>query len=302
MNLRQLEVFLSVVDHGSFSAAARSTLLTQSTISQHIAALEAELGVQLLERSRNGARLTEGGKILRKHARNLVGELRSTEAAFRRFRGLEETTLRLGVSTIPGGYLVPPVLASLCERFPRLDVFLLQGDSRETADRIASREVEAGVVGSRFDEQGFHFDSVGHDHIRLVVPPSHSWARGAPLAVAALYEGVYVAREGGSGTGKAVLDALRSAGVDIERLRIRAEIGGSEAIKAAVIAGVGAAFLSELAVRRDVERGDLVVVPIEGIEIKRPFFLVRRAGRDLSPAASAFWELMLATYAGVTAS
>ena len=117
MNLRQVEVFLAVLEHGSFSAAARGSLLTQSTISQHIAALEEELGVQLLERSRNGIRLTEGGKILQKHARRLMGELRSTESAFRRFRGLEETVLRIGVSSIPGGYLVPPVLATLCERF-----------------------------------------------------------------------------------------------------------------------------------------------------------------------------------------
>jgi DNA-binding transcriptional LysR family regulator len=292
MNLRQLEVFLAVVEHGSFSGAARSTQSTQSTISQHVAALETELGVQLLERSRNGIRLTDGGALLRKHARSLFGEVRATEAAFQRFRGLEETVLRIGASTIPGGYLVPPVLAELCSRFPRLAVYLLQGDSRETADRIASHDVEAGVVGARFDDPGFHFEVVGDDVIQLVVPRSHPWSTGRTIAVADLSESTYVVRESGSGTGRAVLDALRQAGLDPDALRVRAEVAGSEAIRGAVLAGVGIAFLSELAVRRDVERGDLVVVPVAGLVIRRPFYLVRRTGRELSPAATAFWDLM----------
>jgi molybdate transport repressor ModE-like protein len=302
VNLRQVEIFLSVVEQGSFSAAARDSLLTQSTISQHIASLEQEVGVQLLERSRNGVRLTDGGKILLKHARRLVGELRSTEAALRRFRGLEETTLRIGVSTIPAAYLVPEVLARLCERFPSLDVTVLQGDSRETTERLANREVEVGVVGSRFEERGFTFAEVGRDRICLVVFPGHPWAERSSIPVSELNQGLFIAREAGSGTGRTVSETLLAAGVETEGLRIRAEIGSGEAIKAAVIAGLGVAFLSDLTIRRETERGDLVVVAVDGLNITRPFYLVRQSGRELTPASAAFWELMLATHgSGVAA-
>jgi DNA-binding transcriptional LysR family regulator len=302
MNLRQVEIFLSVIDQGSFSAAARDSHLTQSTISQHIAALEDEVGVQLLERSRNGVRLTDGGKILLKHARRLMGELRSTEEAFRRFRGLEETTLRLGVSTIPAAYLVPAVLAQLCERFPSLQVAMLPGDSRDTIERIANRDVEVGVVGSRFEERGFSFAEVGRDRICLVVGRRHPWAERPSISIAELPEGVFIAREAGSGTGRTVTAALAAAGIDAGHLRIRAEIGSGEAIKAAVIAGLGVAFVSDLSIRREAEQGDLVIIPVDGLNIARPFYLVRQSGRELAPASAAFWELMRTTHGNGVAS
>jgi len=292
MNLRQIEIFLSVVEHGGFSAAARGSLLTQSTISQHIAALEQELGLQLLERSRNGVILTEAGRLLQRHARRLVGELQATEAAFRRLRGLEDAELRLGASSIPAGYLVPPVLARLCERFPNLRVALLHGDSQETLERVSNREIEVGVVGSRLDEKNFAFASAGEDHIVLVARPDHAWAGHGPITKSALLEAVFLGRESGSGTGRAVREALRDAGLDPRQVRVRAELGSAEAMKAGVLAGLGIAFLSDLSVRRELDRGDLVVVPITDFEIVRRFHLVKHSGRELSPASAAFWELM----------
>jgi DNA-binding transcriptional LysR family regulator len=293
LNLRQMEAFLAVVEHGGFSSAARATKRTQSTISQHISALESEMGVQLIERSRKGVRLTEAGKILRKHARTLVAELRTTEAAIRRFRGLEQTTLRVGVSTIPGAYLVPGVLARLCEMYPSLDLVVLQGDSSDTVEAVASREVEVGVVGRRFRLSGLGFTEVGEDRIVLVVAPNHPWARRRSLGIADLEEAAFVARESGSGTGATVMEALSAAGVDTKRLRTRAVIGSNETIKAAVKAGIGAAFLSSVAVAPDIERGDLAAVDVDGLAISRPFYLVRRSGRRLTSAASAFWDLVL---------
>lgn len=297
VNLRQLEVFLAVVEHGGFSAAARATKLTQSTISQHVSGLESDMGVQLLERSRKGVRLTEAGRILLGHAKTLVGELRTTEAAIRRFRGLEQATLRVGVSTIPGAHLVPPVLARLCEVYPRLDLVVFQGDSSATVEALANREVEVGVVGRRLRVRGLVFTEVGEDRIVLVVAPDHPWARRKSIGLAELEEGAFVSREPGSGTGAAVIDALKGAGVETARLRTRAVVGGNETVKAAVRAGIGVSFLSSIAVARDVEKGELAAVDVEGLAIARPFYLVRQSGRRPSAAASAFWELMRESFA-----
>jgi DNA-binding transcriptional LysR family regulator len=296
VNLKQIEVFLAVVDTGSFSAGARECLLTQSTVSQHMAALESELGVRLLERSRNGVVLTEAGRVLKRHSRQVVGDLRAAHEAIRRFRGVEATTLRLAASSIPGAYLIPPVLVGMGESCPELSVVLRQGDSRETVEAVVSREVDVGVVGNRFEERGLTYAPVGNDEIRLVVPKNHPWAARKSVAVAELSEVPMVVRESGSGTAKTVIEALGRAGVDTATLRLRAEVGSNEAVKAAVMAGLGASFLSEIAVRRDAERGDLALVNVEGLQISRRFFLVRRSGRDISSPASAFWDLMTATY------
>jgi DNA-binding transcriptional LysR family regulator len=296
VNLKQLEVFMAVVEHGSFSAGAREAFITQSTVSQHVAALEEELGVRLLDRSRNGVSLTEAGKIFRRHARQVLGDLRATHDAIRRFRGVENATLTVAASTIPGGYLIPAVLVTMCERFPDLGVALLQGDSREAVERVASQEAEVGVVGNRFEERGLTYVPVGSDEICLAAPRGHPWTSRQSVALTDLGEAPFVVREAGSGTARTVAQALAGAGVTTGGLRVRAHMGSNEAVKAAVMAGLGLSFLSEVAVRREVERGDLSIVPVDGLRIARRFHLVRRTGREISPAASAFWDLMLATY------
>jgi DNA-binding transcriptional LysR family regulator len=265
-------------------------------VSQHVAALEEELGAQLLERSRNGATLTEAGKILRRHARQALADLKHAKEAIRRARGLETATLRVAASTIPGGYLVPPVLAQLCERSPGLAVVLRQGDSRETAERVAGREAEVGVVGSRFDDRGMTYAPVGGDEIRLTVPRGHPWGARGSVAPSELANEPFVGREAGSGTARTVAEALAAAGLPAGSLKVRAHMGSSEAVKAAVQTGLGVAFLSDAATRREVDRGDLALVEVAGLRIARPFYLVKRAGSQLSPAAEAFWAAMLETY------
>ncbi len=296
MILRQLEVFLSVIDSGSFSAGARNAHTTQSTVSQHIAALEEEFAVQLLERSRNGVSLTEAGEIFNKHSRRIMGEIRAIEEALRRYRGIEDATLRVAASTIPGTYLIPRVVAGLCGKFPNLAVRVVQGDSREVVEAVINRQAEVAVVGHRFEERGLTYVPVGKDEIYLVVPAGHPWTERPSVTTDELIDAPFVVRESGSGTVKTVVEALAQAGIDASRHRIRLKVGNNDAVKAAVMAGVGISFLSDLAVRSELERGVLVVVPVEGIQIMRSFYMVRRSNLELSPAAAAFWEQMLAEF------
>ena len=293
MTCHQLQVFLAVADAGNFARGAGALHLSQPTASQHIAALEGELGVSLLDRSRRGVTLTEAGKLLRRHARQVVGAMAAAQHAIERFRGLEETPLRVGVSTIPGTYLVPRAMPALFARHPGLRLILLQGDSRETLDRIAADDVELGVVGSRFEQRGLAYTPLASDTIRLVVAPTHPWAQVKCIAPAELAGEPLILRESGSGTGKTVGEALQKVGLDVSALQVRAEVGSTEALKESVAAGVGAAFLSEWACSEEVERGELVVVAVEGLVVERSFYLVRRATRTLSPAAAAFWEVLL---------
>lgn len=292
MNLKQLEVFLAVAESGSFSRGAEATFITQSTVSQHIAALENELGVKLLDRTSRGALPTEGGKLLLEHARRVVSDTREIERAMRRFRGVEEAVLRVGGSTIPGDYLIPEALSHFFSRHPGISLTLVQGDSREIVDRLMREEVEIGVVGSRFDEEGITFTPFGRDEIRLLACPDHPLATGGAVAPAGLAQQEFIMREKGSGTGRAVDDALRSAGISPESLRVRACLGSTEAVKHAVASGLGMAFLSEISVRREIERGDLAVIAVRKLAISRPFYLAERSGRELSPAARAFAALM----------
>jgi len=296
MNIKQLEVFVAVATKGSFSAGAEESFITQSTASQHIAALEKELEVKLLERSRDGVSLTKAGKLLMKHARQVLGDLRAAKESIDRFRGVEESSLRIAASTVPGAYLIPPVISQLCAASPHLDITLLQGDSRQAIETVANQEAEIGVVGHRFQERGLTYDPVGNDKICLVVSSGHRFFGKASITLSELAEEPLVAREPGSGTAKTVADALEAAGFDLGSLKTRARLGSNEAVKTAATEGLGAAFLSEFTVRREVERGELGIVAVDGLRITRHFFMVQRANRELGQAASSFRERMLSTY------
>lgn len=297
MNLKQLEVFIAVADTGSFSRGAESTFITQSTVSQHIAALEHEFGIRLLDRTGRGALLTEAGKLFVEHARRVLREVREVESALNRFKGIEDVQLNVGGSNVPGTYMIPTALPRLLVRHPGLRLILVQGDSRAVLDRIGAGDVEIGVVGSRFDSEGFDFTPLGHDEIRLVVPRRHRWCDApAGITIDEMLTEPFVVREAGSGTGKAVSDALRQAGVGPGRLQVRAMLGSSEALKQAVGGGVGASFLSVLSIRGELERGELVAVAVEGVRIMRRFYLAGRCGRELSPAAAAFASIMTEMY------
>jgi len=296
VNLKQLEVFLAIAESGSFSKAAEATLITQSTVSQHISSLEEEFGLRLLDRTGKGVYPTEGGKLLLRYARRILAEAGHARAALKRFRGLEEAAVTIGASNIPGSYMIPVLLPSFMERYPGVTVTVLQGDSRETLNRLRQEEIEIGIVGSRYREEGIDFIPLGSDSLVLAVAPSHPFASRPSVTLEEMAQERFVARESGSGTGKTVREALTATGIEPERLALRACFGSNEALKQAVSHGIGVSFLSSLSIGKELERGELVAVAVEGLDIVRSFYLVRRSRRELSPPAQALCSLLVEMY------
>ncbi|UFS70063.1 LysR family transcriptional regulator [Geomonas sp. RF6] len=291
MNLKQLEVFLAVAESGSFSKGAESCFITQSTVSQHISALENEFGLKLLDRTGKGALPTAGGKVLMERAKRVVDAAREIPVALARFKGVEDAELKIGGSSIPGEYLIPTLLPLLSARFPGITVTVLQGDSRSVLAMVAAEEVEIAVVGARFEDDALDFAPLAQDEVVLIAPGDHRW-RDAVIAASDLCSAPLVMREAGSGTGKAILETLRGCGIEPESLKIAARLGSNEAVKRAVLNGLGVSFVSAKSVERELAQGALVQVRVEGLTITREFFLAKRKGRELSPAARAFVAIM----------
>jgi len=296
MNLKQLEVFIKVAESGSFSKGAEATFITQSTVSQHISALESEFGMKLLDRTGKGALPTGGGKLLLDRARRLVEYAREIPVALARFKGVEEAELNIAGSSIPGEYMIPAALPLLISRFPGVTIVLLQGDSRDVLEKLMAEEVEYGVVGGCFAEESLLFTPFAKDELVLIAPAGHRWAGVSPLAKEELLGEPVVLREIGSGTGKATAQALREAGIDPGSLRVAAHLGSNEAVKRAVMAGIGVSFVSSVSVQRELAQGSLIQVPVADVCIRREFFLASRKGRELSPAAVAFRAVMMELY------
>lgn len=288
MDLRQLEIFVKVAEFKSFSKAAEALFLTQPTVSEHIRTLEQELGVRLLDRLGRGAEVTRAGQLLFTHATRILQLQREARQAMDQFQGKLAGELAVGASTIPGEYVLPPLLGRFRDKFPDISVTLLIADSRQVVDWVAEGKVELGVVGGRLGHRSVDFRELMPDEMVLVVPATHPWQGRDRVEVAELSGQPLLLRERGSGTRAAFEAALTEAGLDLGNFRVVGEMGSTQAIKQAIKAGVGVSVLSRRAVEEECRSGLVWVLTVGGLSIPRSFFVATHRDRSRSPLAEAF--------------
>ncbi len=295
LSIRQLEVFVALVEQGSFTKAARHLELSQSTVSGHMADLERRLGVRLVERDRNGVQPTAGGRALLLPARQALQAERGARMAVQELSGLLKGTLVVGGSTIPASYLLPGLFGRFHREHPGVSLRLVTGDSREILERLRHAELEVGMVGAAPDGGELKSTKVGEDSLTLVVAPDHPLAGRTSVQGSDLLQYAFVMREEGSGTRAATMQALRKLlGADASgKLAIACEVGSAEAQKAGVRAGLGIAFVSSLAIRDEIAHRTLATLRVKGFDVRRTFHLVSRPEDLLSPAAKAFRDIAL---------
>jgi len=294
MTLKQLEVFVAVAEAQSFSKGAEKTCITQSTASQHIQGLEEELGVRLFDRGRGGALLTEAGKLFFGRAGRILSECSESRSAVRRFLGMEDVVLKVGASNIPGTCLIPASLKRFQAACPRVRLEVSQGDSRSVVQQLVAEDIELGFIGGRYDDERVHFEEIGEDTIVCAVSRDRIDIAPKSLSQAELCTVPLIVREQGSGTQKAVYEALAGTWINRESLKVVAVLGSSEAVKRALLEGAGYAFVSSMSIGEELASGSLTTVRIPGLKISRKFYAAHRTGRELSPAATAFLDLMSA--------
>jgi DNA-binding transcriptional LysR family regulator len=292
MNIKQLEIFVAIATTGSFSKGAETACITQSTASQHIATLEDLCGVRLLDRTGRGAMPTEAGKVMLVRAQQVLKSLKEAEQAILQFRQAEGVELCVGGSTIPGTYLLPKAIAALRATDPGITVTVEIGDSREILAKLRDEQIEIGIVGATTEDAQFTSEALGHDVILLVARKGHDWCDRTEVQPEELLTEPIIMREKGSGTNDVVDAALRPHGFKTGDLPVCCTISSSEAMRQAVLAGCGVAFISEMAVREELKQGELVAIKLAGLTITRSFSLVCRKGRTLSPAAEAFSQMV----------
>jgi len=292
MDLRRLEIFAKVAELGSFSRAAEALFLTQPTISEHVRALEDELGVQLLDRLGRGATPTRAGQLLLGYARRMLTLSREAHQALERFQGRMSGELVVGGSTIPGEYVLPALVGQFKAKYPDISISLLIGSTRQVSDWLDEGRVEVGVVGARPAARTLAARELMADELVVVVAATHPWARRGTITLADLQTAPMVVRERGSGSRDAVEHALHEAGIAPATLRVVGEMGSTQAVKQAVRAGVGIALISRRAVEDECRAGLLACVTVKDLRVARAFYLATHRDRTRSPLAQAFVEFI----------
>ena len=292
LSTRQLEVFVTLVEQGSFTNAARHLGLSQSTVSGHIADLEGRLGLRVVGRERSGVMPSRAGKALLAPARAALRAERNVRMAAAEMTGLLQGSLAVGGSTIAAGDLLPRMLSSFRAEHEGISINLVTGDSAEIIERVQHGDVDVGIVGARPSVRGLVSEPVATDELVMIVPADHPLADEGPITAARAAGQSFVMREEGSGTRAGLLEALGVTAPDRE-LDVVCQVGSTEAVKAAVRAGLGVSFVSSLAVEEEVAAGTLAVVDVQDLRLPRSFHIVSRDAEQVSPAGRAFWASVL---------
>lgn len=287
LSLKQLEVFVAAAEYNSFTKAAETLYLSQSTVSSHIRGLETALGVSLFQReAKKKIQLTEAGKRTYGPAKDILDRCRNLQSSLAE---APAPMLTVGASTVPAQYLLPKLLADFSKQRTDCRFLLKRGDSVQIHEMLREGEVQAGFVGMRLDDKEFEYWPVLEDRLVLVTENSSRFS-GLPedSGMELLLQEPVVAREEASGTWREMAQWLRERGIPQERLRILARMENPEAILRAVAQGMGVSVLSSLAAEEDVAAGRLRQFELSREGAWRQICMVMRRGRELPPQLEAF--------------
>ncbi|MGA1844504.1 MAG: selenium metabolism-associated LysR family transcriptional regulator [bacterium] len=293
MDIRQLEVFYHVARLKSFSKAGRVVGLTQPSVSGSVSSLEQALGLKLFNRMGREVCLTQPGKVLFPYAQKILALRRDAVQQLESLGRLEQGSLMIGASSIPGEYLLPRLIQGFSARYPGIFCTLKVSDSRKVMQALLDHEVEIGVVGTRGGPPGILFEPLVEDRMVVCCAGNHPWAGRDAVSPEELLTQPFLMREEGSGTRREIEMQLSSAHIDVKGLRVVAEMGSTEAIKQAVKAGYGITILSEISVRDLEAAGTVRSLHIQGIPLVRHFFIAELKARIPSPAHRYFKQEML---------
>ena len=292
MDLWQLKIFCKVVELRSFSRAGAAVHLSQPTVSSHIKDLEEHFGTRLVDRLSRKVTPTKAGELLFDYAHQLIALRDRTEAAMAEFSGKIKGHLVLGGSTIPAGYVLPRIIGLFSKRYPEVRVALKVGDTSEIINNVLAGHIEAGIVGARYRDKLLEQEPVLADEMCLVVPCDHPWAGLRQIRLQELLGAPFIVREAGSGTLRSMEQQLQMKGFSIADFNIVAEMGSTEAVRQGIKNGVGLSILSIVAVADDVHSGNLKAIHVEGLDLKRNFFLTTHKQRTPSPMCGVFIEFL----------
>jgi DNA-binding transcriptional LysR family regulator len=292
MDLRALEVFCRIVELRSFSRAAESVFLSQPTVSGHIKALEAELGLRLFDRAGRTVTPTRAGDLLYGYARRILALREEAQQAINEHKGGLKGHLPIGGSSIPGAYVLPPLVAAFKRTHPEVTISLNISGSRDIVRGVIEGTYEVGMVGARFEEGRVQYEAFAQDELILAVPATHPWASRSTVRLPELADQPFIMRERGSGTRKVMEQALADRGLEAGSLRVVLEVTGNEAVRQALKAGAGVSVISRRAIEDDIRCKLVAGLRIQGIKFLREFFLVTHKSRSRSPLGNTFLSFL----------
>ena len=288
ITFRQLEVFEAIARLGSFTRAAEELHLTQPTVSMQIKKLTDAVGLPLFEQIGKRIYLADAGKALQATCSEIFESLNNFEMLVADMQGLKQGKLRLAVVTT-AKYFAPRLLGAFCNEYPGIDVSLKVSNRERLLERLGENQDDLYVLGQPPEGLDVVYEPFLDNPLVVLAPNNHPLAAQRNIPLALLAEEPFIMREPGSGTRIAVERLFRQHSLD---LNVRMELGSNEAIKQAIIGGLGISVLSHHTMVLDAATGLLTTLDVEHFPIKRKWYIVYPTGKQPSIVAQAFLDYL----------
>jgi DNA-binding transcriptional LysR family regulator len=289
--LDQLRILKAIAAEGSFKRAADSLYVSQPAVSLQVQNLERQLDVPLFDRGGRRAQLTEAGHLLLSYGDRILTLCEETCRAIEDLQNLQGGTLIIGASQTTGTYLLPRMIGLFRQHYPDVAVQLHVHSTRRTAWSVANGQIDLAIIGGEIPpelQDSLEIIPYAEDELALILPALHSLARITTVQKDDLYKLQFIALDSQSTIRKVIDQVLSRCGIETRRLKIEMELNSIEAIKNAVQAGLGAAFVSISAIEKELQMGVLHRAKIEGVVVNRMLSVIINPNRYRSKAASAF--------------
>jgi DNA-binding transcriptional LysR family regulator len=288
LNLHRLHVLCTASRLGSFTRAAEALYIGQPAVSQQVTALEKALGVALVYRAGRGVCLTEAGSLVVDYGERIGRLIEQLYAGVDGLKGLTTGRLVIGTSQTPGDYLLPPILGEFRRRYPGVSVELDIADTQQVVDWLVRHVYDLGFLGAPADHPDLEIEPFAEDRLVLFVGTRHRLAGQKLISLNEVLEAGLLVREPGSATRSTGEATFRAAGLVPSPLL---ELGSNEAVKRAVLAGLGVGMLSAYAIDVEQDASLLVELPVPAFDCRRNLYVAWQRASPLGYAQRAFLEL-----------
>ena len=294
--LDQLRILKAIAAEGSFKRAADTLYVSQPAVSLQVQNLEKQLNVPLFDRGGRKALLTEAGHLLLSYGEKIITLCQETCRAIEDLQNLQGGTLIVGASQTTGTYLLPRMIGLFRQKYPDVAVQLQVHSTRRTSWGVANGQVDLAIIGGEVPgelQDTLKIIPYAEDELALILPIDHPLAQVEKVQKEDLYRLNFISLDAQSTIRKVIDKVLTRCDIDTKRLTIEMELNSIEAIKNAVQAGLGAAFVSITAIEKEVKMGEVYVAALEEIQVKRTLSVIINPNRYRSKAAEAFIQEVL---------
>jgi len=296
MEIKQLEIFISVAKKLSFSKSAESLYLSQPTVSAQINSLEKSLGAQLLVRNTKGVCLTKVGEDFFLYAQKIL-TLRD-QAVIGASGNNHDISGAIDIisSTIPAQHLLPGIISSFQKKWPNIIVRVNSGDSEKVVSEMSGFKYDFGMVGTVPTDDRFSCHCIYNDELVLVVPKDFTSEISPTIGsfTKHITSAPFIMRESGSGTRVEIESLLKSLDIDHQKLHIPAYFSDAHSILLAVSEGMGLSLVPKIAAELYVSCGLVKQIEISDELFMRKIYLIHKKELWLSPMQKAFVDSCVA--------